>query len=90
MPKYNYFICTDFKGVATLIKGDFENELFPELKAYKIILSEPWELFGSSTYRVNSPLDDVIRDLVSKYGCVLDEPLGSYHDICRLKYLQRR
>lgn len=91
MPKYNYFICTDYlDGVATLIKGDFDTELFPEIKAYKITLSEPWELFGIMTYRVNRPLEDVVDDLVRKYGCMSDEPIGSSsEDIYRLKYLTR-
>lgn len=89
MPKYNYFNCTDFRGVATLIKGDFENELFPELKAYKITLSEPWDFFGMETYRVNRSLVDVVHDLVSRYGCVSDEPIGTGW-IYRLKYLPRR
>lgn len=87
MPKYNYFICTDLNGVATLIKGDFDILRFPGFHAYAITLPEPWNLFGMSTLRVNKPLEDVVHDLVKNYGCVADEPIGCGGDIYRLRYL---
>lgn len=86
MPQYSYFVCTNFLDVATLIKGDFDNSLFPELKAYAFSTpSEPWEFFGWSIYRVNRPVEDVVNDLVHKYGCKSD---GDAAGIYRLKYLK--
>lgn len=89
MRTYSYFICTDFGGVGTVIKGDFEISSFPGFRAYPIYSSEPWQLLtGTTTFRVNRPLEEVVRDLVDNYGCSSDVPVDGVDYIYRLKYMK--